>query len=64
MARRARAALTSLGPDEAAQVLTELLRKRPELAAEAEKLAAAVIVPPPRDQIAASTQPLSRACCI
>ncbi len=54
MARRARTALTSLGPDEAAQVLTELVKKHPELAAEAEKLAAAVIVPPPRDQIEAS----------
>lgn len=53
-ARRARTALTSLGPDEASRVLTELVNKHPELAAETEKLAAAAIVPPPRDQIQAT----------
>src|ERR1022692_4007095 len=54
VARRVRTALASLGPEEAVQVLAELVNRHPELAAEAEKLAAVVIAPQPRDQIEAS----------
>jgi hypothetical protein len=49
-----RTALTSLRPEETVQVLAELVKRHPELAAEAEKLAAVVIAPQRRDQIEAS----------
>jgi hypothetical protein len=51
---RVRTALTSLRPEETVQVLAELVKRHPELAAEAEKLAAVVIAPQRRDQIEAS----------
>jgi hypothetical protein len=38
--KRAKTALESLGPEEAAKVLAGLVRKHPELTAEAEELAA------------------------
>ena len=61
VARRARTALASLRPEEAVQVLAELVNRHPELAAEAEKLAAVVIAPQPRDQIEASVSEQLRA---
>jgi hypothetical protein len=51
--------MASLRPQEAAQVLAWLVDKHPELAAEAEKLAAAAIAPQPRDQIEASVSKTS-----
>jgi hypothetical protein len=45
--------LASLGSEEAAEVLARLVKKHPELVAEAERLAAAVIAPQDRDEIAA-----------
>lgn len=53
MVRWGSRALASLRPQEAAQVLGWLVDKHPELAAEAEKLAATAIAPHPRDQIQA-----------
>jgi hypothetical protein len=53
VARRVKTALASLGHEEAAEVLARLVKKHPELVAEAERLAAAVIAPPARDEIAA-----------
>ena len=47
-------ALESLEPGEAVGVLTGLLREHPELTAEAERLAVAVIAPQPRERIAES----------
>ena len=52
--RRGSTALASLRPPEAAQVLAWLVDKHPELATEAEKLAAEAVAPQPSDQIQAS----------
>jgi hypothetical protein len=58
--KRAKTALAALRPEEAAQVLAGVVRMHPELAAEAEELAAGVIAPQPRDQIEASVSKLLR----
>jgi hypothetical protein len=52
--RRGSTALASLRQQETVQVLACLVDKHPELAAEAEKLAAEAIAPQPSDQIQAS----------
>lgn len=56
--KQVKTALESLGPEEAAKVLAGLVRKHPELTAEAEELAAGVIAPQSRDHIAASVSKL------